>query len=385
MTRTLILGAGFGGLTVATELRELLGSDAEHEIVLVDRRPHFLMGLRKLWALVGLGSLEEGSRARERLARRGFRFVQEEVRTIDPGRRAAQTDSGWIEADHLVVALGAEPRPDLVPGLAEHGHNVWEAAAVPALTEALAGLDEGRIAIVIAGVPYTCPPAPYECAMLLDDHLREQGRRDRIRLSVTTLQPLLMPNAGVEGSRWLGEQLDARQIEHRTGRKVERVEADRVVYPDGELPFDLLIGVPPHRPPAVVAESGLTGEAVWVMVDPGTLRTSYDGVYAIGDVTMIKLANGLPLPKAGVMAELEGRIAASAIVAEVRGEEPPDPFDGQGFCFMEMGKASATLIEGDFFAAPEPRIRLGDVSQAHAREKHRFEAERLERWFGQPA
>ncbi len=385
MTRTLILGAGFGGLTVATELRELLGSDAEHEIVLVDRRPHFLMGLRKLWALVGLGSLEEGSRPRERLARRGFRFVQEQVRTIDPGRRAAETDSGWIEADHLVVALGAEPRPDLVPGLAEHGHNVWEAAAVPALKEALDGLDEGRIAIMIAGVPYTCPPAPYECAMLLDGHLREQGRRDRIRLSVTTLQPLLMPNAGVEGSRWLGEQLDARQIEHRTGRRVERVEADRVVYPDGELPFHLLIGVPPHRPPAVVAESGLTGEALWVTVDPGTLRTFYDGVYAIGDVTMIKLANGLPLPKAGVMAELEGRIVASAIAAELRGAEPPAPFDGQGFCFMEMGKASATLIEGDFFAAPEPRIRLGDVSRAHAREKHRFEAERLERWFGQPA
>jgi sulfide:quinone oxidoreductase len=385
MERTLILGAGFGGLTVATELRELLGPDPEHEIVLVDRRPYFLMGLRKLWALVGLGSLEEGSRARERLDRRGLRFVQEKVRTIDPGRRAAETDSGWIEADHLVVALGAEPRPDLVPGLAEHGHNVWEAAAVPALKQALDGLDEGTIAIVIAGVPYTCPPAPYECAMLLDDHLREQGRRDRIRLAVATVQPLLMPNAGADGSRWLGEQLDARQIEHQTGRKVERVEADRVVCPDGELPFDLLIGVPPHRPPAVVAESGLTGEGLWVMVDPGTLRTAYEGVYAIGDVTMIPLANGLPLPKAGVMAELEGRIVASAIAAELRGKKPPEPFDGQGFCFMEMGKATATLIEGDFFAAPEPRIRLGDVSGAYAREKHRFEADRLARWFGGPA
>lgn len=384
MTRTLILGAGFGGITVATELRRLLGSDrgSDHEIVLIDKRPDFLMGLRKLWALVGLGSLEEGSRSRARLDRAGIRFVEQEILALDPEGRAAQTSSGWITADHLVVALGAEPRPDLVPGLAEHAHNVWDASAVPGLIEALERFDEGRLAIVIAGVPYTCPPAPYECAMLLDDHLRELGRRDRIELVVTTVQPLLMPNAGAEGSEWLGRQLEARQIEHYTGRKVERVEEDRVIYADGELAFELLIGVPPHRPPAVVAQSGLTGDGVWIAVAPATLRTSHDHVYAIGDVTMIKLANGLALPKAGVMAELEGRIVAAAIAAEVCGEDPPSPFDGQGFCFMEMGKTSATLIEGDFFAAPEPRVRLRDVSEAHAKEKHTFEVERLERWFG---
>jgi sulfide:quinone oxidoreductase len=382
MNRTLILGGGFGGLTVATELRRLLGSS--HEVVLVDRRPDFLMGLRKLWALVGLGSLEEGSRPRGSLDQPGLRVVEEEILTIDLGHLAAQTDSGWIEADQLVVALGAEPRPDLVPGLTEHGHNVWDPRAVPRLKEALKRLEEGRIAIVIAGVPYTCPPAPYECAMLLDDHLREDGRRERIQLAVSTLQPMLMPNAGEQGSRWLGEQLDARGIEHRVGRKVERVEADRVVHPDGELAFDLLIGVPPHRPPPVVSQSGLTGDGVWVTVDPGTLRTSYEHVYAIGDVTMIKLANGLPLPKAGLMAELEGQIVAASIAAGVRGEDPPLPFDGRGFCFMEMGKSSATLIEGDFFATPEPQVRLGDVSAAHAEEKHVFEAERLQRWFGEP-
>ncbi len=144
----------------------------------------------------------------------------------------------------------------------------------------------------------------------------------------------------------------------------------------------MLIGVPPHRPPAVIAESGLAGEGVWIAVDPATLRTTYEHVYAIGDVTMIKLANGLALPKAGLMAELQGQVVAAAIAADVLGEDPPAPFDGQGFCFMEMGKTSATLIEGDFFAEPEPRVRLGDVSSTHAEEKHRFEAERLERWFG---
>jgi sulfide:quinone oxidoreductase len=381
MTRTLILGAGFGGLTVATELGRLLGSG--HEIVLVDRRRHFLMGLRKLWALVGIGTLEDGRRPRDVLSARGVRFLEQEITKIEPASRRVVTDRETLEGDYLVVALGVEPRPDLVQGLAEHGHNVWDARAVPGLAKELTEFDGGRIAIVIGGVPYTCPPAPYECAMLLDDHLRERGVRDRTELVVVTLQPMLLPNAGREGSAWLGEQLAARGIAFQVGRKVRRVEAGSAIFDDGELSFDLLIGVPPHRVPAVVKASDLTGDGEWIMVDPTTLKTAFDGVYAIGDVTQIKLANGLPLPKAGLMAELEGQRVAAAIAAEVRGEAQAPPFDGKAYCFIEMGKRTATLVEGDFYATPEPQVALGEVSAAHAEEKHRFEAERLERWFGE--
>jgi sulfide:quinone oxidoreductase len=380
MKRTLVLGAGFGGITTATELKRLLGD--EHEIVLIDRREHFLMGLRKLWALVGIGSLADGKRSRKKLSEHGIEFLQQEIRAIDPVERRVTTDDGTLDGDYVVVALGAEQRPDLVPGLVEHGHNVWNPDGVPALRRELADFESGRLAVVIAGVPYTCPPAPYECTMLLDDHLRERGLRDQTELSVTTLQPLLLPNAGREGSAWLAEQLTARGIAFQTGRKVQLVEAGRLIFQDGELAFDLLIGVPPHRPPAVVKESGLCGEGEWVKVDPGTLATDFSRVFAIGDVTQIKLANGLPLPKAGVMAEAEGKRVAAAIAAEVQGGEKPAAFDGRGYCFIETGKDSAALVEGEFFATPEPKVAVKEISTAHAEEKHRFESERLGRWFG---
>ena len=379
MVRTLILGGGFGGITVATELHRHLG--AEHEIVLVDRSPDFVMGLRKLWELVGKGSLEEGTRSRALLDRPGVSFLQREIVSIDPAARSVETDAGPLDGDFMVVALGAVPRPDLVPGLSEYGHDVWDPRNVPAAAAALDGLTEGRIAIVIAGVPYTCPPAPYECVMLLDDYLRTSGLRGDIDLVVTMVKPLLMPNAGVEGSTWLARELDARGIEHHTGREVERVEAGRVVFTDSELEFDLLIGVPPHRPPAVIADSGLAGQTPWIEVDPGTLRTSFDGVYAIGDVTKITLANGLALPKAGLMAELEGQRVAAAIAAEVRGGDTPPEFDGQGYCFLETGMDSAALIKGDFFATPEPDVRIGDISPMNASDKHFFEMNRLTSWF----
>lgn len=378
--RTLILGAGFGGLAVATELERLLGR--RHEVVLVDRNEHFSMGLRKLWELVGYATVAEGSRSRAVLAGRGIRVLREEILSIDPVARTATTDSETLGGDYLVIALGAVSRPDLVPGLVTHGHDVWAHARVPGAAEALARFDGGRIVVLIAGAPYPCPPAPYECAIHVHEHLRGRGLRDRSEIAVATVQPLLMPNAGSGGSAWMGDRLTERGIEHRAGVVIEEVEPGRIVLAHGELAFDLLLCVPPHRVPAVVAASGLTEEDDWIAVDPGTLETSHPHVFAVGDVTRIPLANKLPLPKAGVIAELEGERVAAAIAAEVLGEPPPPPFDGHGFCFIELGTESAALVDGDFYAAPEPRVSIAGPTAEHAAEKRSFERERLERWFG---
>jgi len=379
--RTVILGGGFGGIAAGIELRRLLGP--EHTVVLVDRKPAFAMGLRKLWELVGLGTIADGSRRRNGLARHGIEFVEAEISAIDASGRAAETSAGKLAGDHLVIALGAVSRPDLVPGLVEHGHDVWAFAGATAAAKALAGFDGGRIVVLVAGAPYPCPPAPYECALHLDEHLRRRGLRDRTDLAVTTLQPMLMPNASRAGSDWMTGQLAARGITSRVGAKVEHVEAGRVVFADGgDQPFDLLIAVPPHRAPDVVSTSGLTARHGWIAVDAGTLATSYAGIYAVGDVTLIPLANGLPFPKAGVMAELQGLCVARAIAAELSGQEPPPPFDGRGFCPIELGTQSAARVDGDWYATPEPIVTITGPSTEHAADKSEFEREHLEHWFG---
>jgi sulfide:quinone oxidoreductase len=379
--RTLVLGGGFGGIAASVELKRLLGD--EHEVVLVDRKPEFTMGLRKLWELVGHGTIAEGSRARSLLDRHGIRVVAEEILSIDPAARAAETTGGRFDGDQLVIALGAVSRPDLVSGLAEHGHDVWAFGGVPAAAEALQRFEGGRLLILIAGAPYPCPPAPYECAFHLDENLRSRGLREGTDLAVVTLQPMLMPNAGWAGSEWMAGRLAEKGISQRIGAKAERVEAGRVVLADGgEESFDLLFTVPPHRPPAVVTDSGLVAGHGWIGVDPGTLATPYAGVFAVGDVNLIPLANGLPLPKAGVMAELQGLRVARAIAAGILGGEPPAPFDGAGFCPIEIGSGSAALVEGHWYAEPEPVVTIAGPSAEHAAEKAAFETEHLERWFG---
>jgi sulfide:quinone oxidoreductase len=379
--RILILGGGFGGIAAGVELRRLLGD--EDEVVLIDRKPTFAMGLRKLWELVGHATIADGSRQHRLLEEHGIKFVEAEITSIDVAQLAAETTAGRFSGDDLVIALGAVSRPDLVPGLSEHGHDVWGLAGVQAAADALARFDGGRLVVLVAGAPYPCPPAPYECALHLDEHLRERGLRDRTDLSVTTLQPMLMPNAGQAGSDWMAEQLAARDITYWVGAKVETVDAGRLNFANGsEQRFDLLIAVPPHRVPDVVSDSGLAASHGWIAVDPGTLATSHARVYAVGDVTLITLASGLPLPKAGVMAEAQGLRVAHAIAAQLAGDEQPPPYDGRGFCPLELGSQSAARVVGDWYATPDPIVTIDGPSLELAAEKKEFERESLERWFG---
>ncbi|MFO7262152.1 MAG: FAD-dependent oxidoreductase [bacterium] len=379
-TRTLILGAGFGGIATALALRRRL--DARHEIVLVDRRDRFFMGLRKLWVMVGLAELEEGVRPLSALRERGIDVRRAEVTGIDAASRRAWLDGGAVDADYLVIALGAEPRPDLVPGLADHAFDLYDVDSVKELAHPIAAFNGGRIAIAIAGLPYKCPPAPYEAAFLLDHRFRDAGIRDRVTITFTTLQPRLLPNAGEEGAAAIAAEFERRGIEYHTDRELLRAEAGRFVFEDGEEPFDIGIAVPPHLPPAVVRESGLTEGGDWIPVDPGTLETRHPGVYAIGDVVHIPLAGGAALPKAGLFAEAHGRHVAAAIAAQVEGGPPAPPFGGHGHCYLELGGGEAALIEGAFYALPKPSVRIVGTGPEYARAKRAFETDRLREWFG---
>lgn len=379
MARVLILGGGFGGLAVATGLRRRLPET--HEIVLVDRAERFFIGLRKLWVLVGLEPLEPGMRSRDRLNGQGVRFVQSDIESIDPEARRVWTGAGALDGDHLVVALGAVPAAERVPGLRDHGHNLYDIDAVMRASGRLKAIDGGRIVVAIAGAPYKCPPAPYEAILLIDEMLRKRGARDAIDLVFTTFQPGLLPNVGPEGQRWLGERFSERGIAWHAPRAIERLEPGRIVYADAALECDLALVVPPHRPPTVVAGSPLAGEGGWIAVDRHALATRFPGVYAIGDVTHIPLAGGAALPKAGLFAEAEGERVAKAIAAEILDEPEPAGFDGRGYCYMELGSQEATRIDGDFYASGGPRVTLAGASEAHAEEKRRFESQRLARWL----
>ena len=376
MRRVLILGGGFGGIATAVAVRSRL--DPADEVVLVERRPTFVMGLRKNWGLVGSSTLAEGERALAGLTSRGIEVVAGTIEAIRPAEREADVDGRTIAADALVVALGAERDPDRVPGFREHAIDVYDRAANARGAAAIEAFEGGRIVVGIFGAPYPCPPAPYELALLVTERLAARGVPGGV--FVFSPQPGSLPILGEAGCAAFDGRLAAEGISFRPKTAATAVEAGAVIAGDTRIPFDLLLGVPPHRVPPIVVAAGLAEPGGWVTVDPHTLETRFPGVHAIGDVTAIPIANGMALPKAGVFAHAEGDVVAARIADRFAGREPASTFAGQGMCFLETGHGQATMVRGDFFATP-PDVALADATPEHLAAKHAFEAERLSAWF----
>ncbi len=374
-----VLGGGFGGVAAARRLRERLGERVA--VTLVDRRGTFMMGLRILWALVGQATRADGTRPLDRLERIGIRILRDEITHLDLEHKTVTTRQTTLHYDALVVALGAELRPDLIPGYDPAGSSLYDPEQVEAIAARIATLQQGRIGIGILGAPYKCPPAPYEAAFLIDDLLRRRGVRPRVELEVSTPQPSSLPVAGAEVCTQVEGRLAARGIRFLPGRKVVSVDGREVAFERERRAYDVFIGVAPHRAPGFIKDTGLTsGE--WIRPDPRTCETTQSGVFAVGDVTEMPLANGMMLPKAGVFAEAQGAAAADAIAHRLADGGGAQAFDGRGYCFVETGDGMATAIRGDFFAAPQPAIEVAMPSPEVLTQKREFEASRLAAWFG---
>jgi sulfide:quinone oxidoreductase len=377
MNRIIILGAGFGGIATALGLRGRL--DPADEVVLVDRRGSFAMGLRKNWGIVGMEPLSKGERQLELLRHRGIDVRRGEIEAIDPAARTATVNGRILEGDVLVVALGSERDVSAVPGLREHALDVYDRAANAASAAAVEAFEGGRVVIGVFGAPYPCPPAPYELALMLTERFDERGFD--FGMFVFTSLPRSLPILGDAGCAAFDGRLAEAGISLRTSTVAEEVRAGEVVIADGRIPFDLLLAVPPHRAPRVVREAGLTGPSGWIPVDARTLLTSHPGVHAVGDVTAIPLSNGMALPKAGVFAQAEGEVVAARIADELAGRVPVAEFAGEGLCFLEVGRGRASAVQGRFLADP-PQIELTPPSEAGFAAKRAFESERLADWFG---
>lgn len=384
MAHVVILGGGFGGLAAANELRRLLPEG--DRITVVDRNDRFYMGFAKLWDLAGSRPLADGTRSLSALRSKGVDFVQDSIEGFDPASRTVTTTGATLEADAVVVALGAGPHPAHRAMLAGEGaHDLYDGAALPSMRADLGSIESGRIAVAILGGPFKCPPAPYEAALLIDEHLRGRGVRDAVEITVVTPQPITLPAAGPDASRYVAGFLDERGIELRSQAKVTGVDgADggrrRLAIEGGEpVPCDLLFGVPATAPPELLEQAGLAGPSGFVHPDRHTLETSFAGVYAIGDCTTIPTANGA-LPKAGVFAAGQGEVAARCIAASL-GHGAPAAFDGHGYCFLEVPGNKVAFVEGDFYADP-PDVTLTEADEEQLRRKQSYERERLDAWLG---
>jgi len=376
-TRVVVLGAGFGGLELTTILSDAFGGDID--ITLVDKGDAFVFGFSKLDMMFGHQTPAAIRHPYRDIAKPGVRLLQSVVRSIDPAVKRVVTDHGSFDADVLVVALGADYDVAATPGLAEAGHEFYSVAGAERVRDLLPRFERGPAIVGVCGKSFKCPPAPSETALLLHDFLTKRGVREATE--ITVVMPFGTPiPPSPDTSKAILAAFAERGITFVKDKLVKSLDGARkvAVLSDGsEMPYELFLGIPVHRVPQVVVDSGLAAHPHdWVPVNKKTLETIFPGVYAVGDV------NGVGTPKAGVFAEGSARIVAAAIIAQLRGGPAPDAYKGQGSCYVEFGHGQVGRVDVDFLGGPKPTGTFQEPSAALVEEKAHFGSSRLQRWFG---
>lgn len=377
---TVVLGGGIGGMAAANELRRQL--KPPHRVVLVDKDTRHAFAPSFLWVMTGGRRPEQICRPLAGLLRRGVEFVPAEVLGIDPIHRKVRTTASELSYDHLIVALGADLVPEAIPGLAAGSRTFFTLDGAARLRDDLGAFSGGRIAVVVSAMPYKCPGAPHEGAMLIADYFRRRGLSGKVEIHLFTPEAQPMPVAGPELGGAVRGMLQSKGIAFHPLHKLNAVDphARELHFGNGaRASYDLLVAIPPHRAPRAVIDAGLTNPAGWIPADPQTLRTKESGIHAIGDITAIPIPGRwkpdvpLMLPKAGVFAHAQAKVVAERIAAEVTGSPCQAAFRGDGYCMLEAGEDLAGFAFGNFFAEPAPNVQLKQIGKAWRLGKVLFE------------
>ena len=375
----IILGGGFGGLSAANELRNSLQS-SQVKITVIDKKDWFMVGFAKLWIINGTRTFENSIGSLNELSKKEIDFIKDEILSINLENKNIETKFQTITFDFLIISMGAVLAPQKIPGLEENGYNLYDHNQLTQIREKLQNIESGKIAISIMGIPYKCPPAPFEASLLIDSMLRKRGIRDSVQIDFYSPAPITLPAAGPEVSKQILEMVNSEKIVFHNSSKIKSVEDKKLIFENSEADFDLLLAIPPHIAPKVIYDSGLAKEPGFIPIDRDC-KTPFENIFAVGDVTSLTVAENMAVPKAGIFAEGEGITVAKNIISQIQSKEESELFDGKGGCFIESGRDTASVIEVDMFSNPKPSTSLTEATSDNLSKKVEFEKERMSKWL----
>ena len=353
MKKLLILGAGTAGTMMANHLRKKADL-GEWKITIVDQYPKHYYQPGFLFMPFGLYSEADVVKPKRQFIPQGVDYLEAQVDRIEADQNLVRLASGTpVDYDLLIIATGAKTAPSQTEGMLGNDwrkrvFDFYTFEGASALRTALSEFKGGRLVVHICEMPIKCPVAPLEFAFLADWWLAERGLREKTELVYVT--PLSSAFTKPISSQVLGYMLEEKRIQVVTDFNIGRVDNQNhkiISWDEKEVPYDLLVTVPPNMGDALIERSGLGDELNFVPTDPQTLQSkAKENIFVIGDATDV------PASKAGSVAHFEAEVLIKNILHYMRGEALEKEFDGHANCFIESGYGKAFLLDFNYKLQP---------------------------------
>lgn len=355
MNKLLILGGGTAGTMMANKFRKALDRN-DWEITIVDKhRTHYYQpGF--LFIPFGIYSRNDVIKPKGDFFPSGVNVIYSNIDRIEGEKNIVHLEGGrLLHYDFLIVATGAETRPDQTTGLTE---GLWRKKIFDFYTiEGAVALHSffkdwkgGKLVMAISEIPYKCPVAPIEFVCLADDYFTKKGIRDQVEISLVT--PMSGAFTKPIATKMLSELLKEKNIEVVPDFYIERIDNEKqavVSYDEMEVPFDVLTIVPVNMGSEMIERSGLAGDLNFIPTDKETLQSKqFENIFVIGD------AADIPTSKAGSVAHFAGDILFENLLNAIEGRPLTAKFDGHANCYIETGFGKGALIDFNYETEPLP-------------------------------
>jgi sulfide:quinone oxidoreductase len=311
-----------------------------------------------LYVALGRMTPDELYREQASLLEPGITLHVDPVETFNLKANHVVTKGGKThEYDVIVIATGSRAMPELIPGLAENSVNCYTEANSLEFFDKLSAFKGGRILITV-GLPHKCPMIPLEITMTMYDFIADRGLLDKTEFYYT--YPIGRLHSLENVGKWAAVEFARMKVKTETLFNLKEVDGKnaRVRSEEGaDVPYDLLVAIPPHKGMEVIEKNGL-GQNGWIPTNRNTLHMEGDqgaNVIVLGDTTNI------PISKAGSTAHFEADAAAENVAALIKIGRSVRTYDGKVFCFIEAGKDRATYAMFNYLQPPQPKAPNGAV------------------------
>jgi sulfide:quinone oxidoreductase len=351
-----IIGASFGGLNVAFDLRRLL-SHKSHKITVISKDPRFIFIPSLPWVAMGSKTIDNISfELAGPLKSKSIEFIEAAVERIDPGSSQVHTATDTFDYDYLVVATGHRSANEAVPGLGPFdgpAHSLMSAPEAEEVRDTWAAfLDDPGPMVVGCAPGASCLGPAYEFLFEAHHVLKQRKLCHKAPMTFITPEPFL-GHMGVGGfgriRQYMEGELEDRDIRYHTSAAISKIAGDSVETADGQIfesRYSLVI--PPLAGVKAVAEApGLGNPKGFVPVDEYYCHKDFTNVYAVGVAVAMLPVEDTPVPvnfpKTGHMTEQMAGIAAKNIAADILGT-PKTTHELMAECIMDMGDEGAHMV-----------------------------------------